>query len=232
LANARGRRYMTGVRGHSGTLAQPSVLSPRAKLCRIRRGEMTGLARRLAIVAVVLVTVFVAVFFLSDGRNHPQVVIAPPYHVLVAKVSIPKGTGGRSIATSGLYSEKFIEPRQLAKGEFGDPSQFRGEVTTRNIPAGAQLTASEFALRGPIYYPTGYPRVVSGAQTPTRMVHYLGPKRWPHDLEVASGVWVRESPPQPTIDEFVANGTLVGFCGSVRAFQAHNPGISFATKCW
>jgi hypothetical protein len=193
---------------------------------------MTGLARRLAIVAVVLVTAFIAVFFLSDGRNHPQVVIAGPYHVLVAKVSIPRGTSGRMIATRGLYSEQFIEPRQLAKGEFGDPSQFRGEVTTRTIPAGGRLTAAEFALRGPIYYPTGYPKVVSAAQTPRRMVHYLGTRGWPHDLEVASGVWVYEWPPQATIDEFVANGTLVGFCGSVRAFQAHNPGISFATKCW
>ena len=193
---------------------------------------MTGRAGRLAIGGVIVLAVCVAVFFRASSRNHPQVVVSGPYYVLVAKVSIPRGTNGRVIATKGLYSEKFVEPRQLRKGEFGDPSEFRGEVTTRTIPAGARLTAAEFALRGPIYYPTGYPRVVSGAQTPRRMVHYLGSGRWPHDLEVASGVWVREFPPQATIDEFVANGTLVGFCGSVRAFQAHNPEISFATKCW
>jgi len=155
---------------------------------------MTGRAGRLAIGGVIVLAVCVAVFFRASSRNHPQVVVSGPYYVLVAKVSIPRGTNGRVIATKGLYSEKFVEPRQLRKGEFGDPSGFRGEVTSRTIPAGARLTAAEFALRGPIYYPTGYPRVVSGAQTPRRMVHYLGSGRWPHDLEVAPAFGYENSP--------------------------------------
>jgi hypothetical protein len=49
---------------------------------------------------------------------------------------------------------------------------------------------------------------------------------------VNPGVWVDGSPRETAIDEHVANGTLVGYCRSVRAFQAHNPEIPFATKCW
>src|SRR4051812_22356285 len=193
---------------------------------------MTRFARRTAIVSALVAGWFAVVFFVFVNHNH-NLVACPgcglPRPVLVAKVSIPKGTSGRVIGTKGLYSTKYVQWSQIVKDAVVDPSEVRGEVTIRTIPAGARLTAADFALRSPIYYPTGYPRVVSGAQTPRRMVHYLGPRRWPHDLEVASGVWVREWPLQSTIDEFVANGTLVGFCGSVRAFQAHNPEISFAT---
>jgi hypothetical protein len=49
---------------------------------------------------------------------------------------------------------------------------------------------------------------------------------------VNPGVWVDGSPREAAIDEHVANGTLVGYCRSVRAFQAHNPEIPFATKSW
>ena len=160
-------------------------------------------------------------------------VIGGPITVLVAKTAIPKGTSGRTIATKGLYSTETINPdRQLAKGAFTGPSGFGGEVTTRAIPAGAQLTAADFALRGPIYYPRGYPRTVSPSQTPANMSDYLGAKSFPADLAVAPGVWVDGSPQAAAIDEHVANGTLVGYCRSVRTFQAHNPGIPFATKCW
>jgi hypothetical protein len=155
-----------------------------------------------------------------------------PLSVLVAKVSIPKGTSGRVIDTKALYSTRFVQWRRMIKGAFVDPSEFRGEVATRTIPAGARLTAAEFALRGPIYYPRGYPKSVPASQTPAKMSHYLGPRSFASDLAVAPGVWVDGSPPRAAIDEHVANGSLVGYCRSVRAFQAHNPEIPFATKCW
>ena len=136
------------------------------------------------------------------------------------------------IGTKGLYSTKMVRVSQMVKGAFIDPSEFRGEVTTRTIPVGARLTAAEFALRGQIYYPRGYPKSVSASQTPAKMSDYLGPASFASDLAVAPGVWVDGSPQEAAIDEHVANGTLVGYCRSVRAFQSHNPEIPFATKCW
>jgi hypothetical protein len=158
-----------------------------------------------------------------------------PRPVFVTKLSIPKGTSGRVIVTRALYATKYLQYAQwsqIAKGVLVDPSEVRGEVTTRTIPAGARLTAADFALRGPIYYPLGYPKSVLASQTPAKMQDYLGPPSFTSDLVVAPGVWVDGSPSSTAIDEHVANGTLVGYCRSVRAFQAHNPKVPFATKCW
>jgi hypothetical protein len=136
------------------------------------------------------------------------------------------------IGTKGLYSTKDVQWSQMVKGAVIDPSEVRGEVTIRTIPAGARLTAADFALRGPIYYPRGYPKSISASQTPRKMTDYLGPRSFASDLAVAPGVWVDGSPPKAAIDEHVANGTLVGYCRSVQAFKAHNPTIPFATRCW
>jgi hypothetical protein len=196
---------------------------------------MTRFAPRTAIVGASVIGGFVAVFFVF--LNHDRHTLActgcgMPRPVFVAKVSIPQGTSGRAIGTRGLYSTKYIQPSQFVKGAVIDPSEVRGEVTTRTIAAGARLTAADFALRGPIYYPRGYPKSVSASQTPAKMSDYLGPRSFPSDLAVARGVWVDGSPQDAAIDEHVANGTLVGYCRSVRAFEAHNPKIPFATKCW
>jgi hypothetical protein len=196
---------------------------------------MRRFALRTAIVSAFVVGGVLAIFFGFLNHNRSAVACTGcglPRPVLVAKVSIPRGTSGSVIGTKGLYSTKVVRPSQMGKGAVIDPSQVRGEVTTRSIPAGARLTAADFALRGPIYYPHGYPRRVSASQTPGKMSDYLGPQSFPSDLAVAPGVWVDGSPKEADIDEHVANGTLVGYCRSVRAFQAHNPEIPFATKCW
>ena len=196
---------------------------------------MTRFALRTAIVSAFVVGGFLAIFFGFLNHNRNLVISTGcglPRAVFVAKVSIPKGTSGRVIGTKGLYSTKFVQWREMVKGAFIDPSEFRGEVATRTIPAGARLTAADFALRGPIYYPRGYPKSISASQTPAKMSHYLGPPSFDSDLALAPGVWVDGSPSEAAIDEHVANGTLVGYCRSVRAFQAHNPKIPFATKCW
>jgi hypothetical protein len=178
--------------------------------------------------------VALAIFFVLHYRGDRRAMPPPgvPISVLVANISIPKGTSGRAIDTHGLYSTKTVQWRQMLKGAFIDPSEFRGEVAIRTIPAGARLTAADFALRGPIYYPRGYPETVPASQTPAKMHDYLGPSSFASDLAVAHGVWVDGSPSKAAIDEHVADGTLVGYCRSVRAFQAHNPKIPFATKCW
>jgi len=196
---------------------------------------MTRLARRTGIVGAFVVGGFLAIFFGFLNHNGNLVVCTGcglPRPALVAKVSIPKGTSGRAIATKMLYSTRYVQASQMVKGALIDPSEVRGEVTTRTIPAGARLTAAEFALRGPIYYPRGYPKRVPSSQTPANMSDYLGLPSFASDLAVARGVWVDGSPSEAALDEHVANGMLIGYCRSVRAFQAHNPKIPFATKCW
>jgi hypothetical protein len=194
---------------------------------------MTRFALRTAVVSAFVVGGFVAVFFVF--LNHKRRVTCTgcvPFTVLVAKTSIAKGTSGRLIGTKGLYSIKMVRRSQVDKGGFVDPREFRGEVTTRTIPAGARLTAAAFALPGRIYYPHGYPKRVPASETPSKMSHYLGSPSFASDLAVAPGVWVDGSPQEAAIDEHVANGTLVGYCSAVRAFLAHNPKIPFATRCW
>ena len=198
---------------------------------------MTRFARRTAIVCVLVVGGFLAIFFgfLNHSRSAGACTGCQlPRPVFVTKVPIPKGTSGTVIGTRALYVTKYVQYgqwNQMAKGvALFDPSAVRGEVTTRTIPAGVRLTASDFALRAPIYYPHGYPEVVPTSQTPAKMDLYFGPSA--SRLAVAPGVWMDGSPPGMAIDVHVANGTLIGYCRSVRAFQAHNPQIPFATKCW
>jgi hypothetical protein len=195
---------------------------------------MTRFARRTAIVSAFAVGGVLAIFFGLLNRSRPAncTGCGLPRPVSVAKVSIPKGTSGNVIGTKALYATKYVQRSQTVKGELVDPSEVRGEVTTRTIPAGARLTAADFALRGPIYYPRGYPKSVPASQIPAKMRDYLGPRSFTSDLAVAPGVWVDGSPSKAVIDEHVANGTLVGYCRSVQAFQAHNPKVPFATKCW
>jgi hypothetical protein len=194
---------------------------------------MRRFALRTAIVGAFVVGGVLAIFFGFLNHNRSAVACTGcglPLPVLVAKVSIPKGTSGSVVGTKGLYSTKLVRPSQTGKGAVTDPSQVRGEVTTRSIPAGARLTAVDFALRGPIYYPRGYPKTVPASQTPAKMRLYFGPSA--SRLALAPGVWMDGVPARADIDAHVANGTLLGYCGSVRAFQAHNPEIPFATKCW
>jgi hypothetical protein len=196
---------------------------------------MTMFARRIAIVGAFVVGVCLAIFFGFLDPNRGPVNCTGcglPRPVSVARVSIPKGTSGRVIAIKALYSTKYVRWSPTAKSALVDPSEVRGEVTIRTIPAGARLTAADFALRGPIYYPRGYPKSVPASQIPAKMHDYLGPPSFTSDLAVAPGVWVDGSPSKAVVDEHVANGTLVGYCRSVQAFQVHNSKISFAKKCW
>lgn len=217
---ARAARYTT----RAGSLSTGA----RRKVYRVRISYRTT-----ALVSAFVVGALVVGFALNH-KSEPVTCTGcgMPTPVLVAKTSIPRGTGGTAIAAKPLISVKELPSGQIAKDALMSPSEFHGEVAARAIPAGTLLTAADFALRGPIYYPSGYPKSVSSSQTPAKMVDYLGGRSFPSDLAVAPGVWVDGSPAQADIDTHVANGTLVGYCSSVLAFQAHNPQIPFATKCW
>src|SRR5215469_7588055 len=106
---------------------------------------MTWFARRTAIVSAFLVGAFLAIFFAFLNHNRTPVACTGcqmPRPVFVAKVSIPKGTSGRVIDTKALFAVKYLQYAQwsqIAKSALFDPSRVRGEVTTRSIPAGAQV---------------------------------------------------------------------------------------------
>jgi hypothetical protein len=193
---------------------------------------MTRLAPRAAIIsALVVVGALLVVLFVFVSRNRNSVIDhdggpgPPPRLYLYAKVPIPKGTSGLAIGKMIRYSPEWVNGAVPV-------GNARGEVAIRTIPAGAPLTAADFGLPGPMYYPRGYPKHVPASQIPAEMTHQLPAQSFPSDLEVAPGVWVDGSPSEANLDVHVANGTLVGYCRSVRAFQAHNPQIPFATKCW
>ena len=190
---------------------------------------------RTAIVSTFVVGAFVAVFFGfldHSGNSRSCGKCPPPPLLLVAKVSIPKGTSGRMIISKPLYSTTYVRWNQRVKGALFDPFEIRNEVAIRTIPAGARLATADFELRSPIYYPRGYPKSIPASETPAEMSHQLGPQSFSSDLALAPGVWVDGSPSEANLDLHVANGTLVGYCGAVRAFQAHNADIRFAMMCW
>jgi hypothetical protein len=195
---------------------------------------MTALARRTAIGSALLVGAFLVILFGFLNHNGG----ARPCHGCgllpegsVAAVSIPKGTSGSEIASRSLVSAKLV---RSSKGLLVSLYQVRNDVVIRTIRAGALLRVADFALPGPIYYPRGYPKNVPATEIPDRirMSRELGPPRSGGYVEVARGVWVDGSISDAALDEHVANGHLIGDCRSVRAFQAHNPKISFRTKCW
>jgi hypothetical protein len=195
------------------------------------------LAARIAIVCALVAGAFLAIFLGFVARGSAA---APCYHsnytlpveVLTANASIPKGTSGAVIGSSSLVSGKPIARDECVGDRLVALNGVRGEVTIRTIPAGAELTAADFALRGPIHYPSGFPKRVPASQIPAKMSLMVGPPRDGLDLELAPGVWVDGSTADAAIDEHVANGTLVGYCASIRAFQARNPDVPFATRCW
>jgi hypothetical protein len=63
------------------------------------------------------------------------------------------------------------------------------------------------------------------------MSDYLRETGIPHDIAVGPGVWVIAAP-GASILENVATGDLIGYCGSVQAFQDRNPALTGGETCW
>ncbi len=108
------------------------------RLVATRRGTIL-LSVIAALVAGGLILVYV-----NQYRNSVAASGAP-VTVLVAKVNIDKGTAGNLIATTGLSSATTLRQSQVLDGAFSDTSSLTGEVATKAIPQGAQLTAADFA---------------------------------------------------------------------------------------
>jgi Flp pilus assembly protein CpaB len=108
------------------------------KLIATRRGTI-ALSIIAAVVAAGLVLVYVGRYRNSVSQT------GQPVTVLVAKAAIPKGTSGTVIAEKVLYTATTYRQSQVLNGAFSDPANLRGEVATRDIAAGSQLTAADFA---------------------------------------------------------------------------------------
>jgi len=108
------------------------------KLIASKRGTLF-LAILAAVVAGLLVLVYVKRYRDSVSAN------SAPVTVLVAKTTIPKGTSGQVVASSGLYTVSTVRQSQLLDGAISDPSSLVGHAATADIFPGQQLTTSEFS---------------------------------------------------------------------------------------
>jgi Flp pilus assembly protein CpaB len=64
--------------------------------------------------------------------------------VLVATRGIDQGTSGDVIAEAGLFSSTKVSEVDASEDAFADPSALRGQVATKTIYEGEQLTAASF----------------------------------------------------------------------------------------
>jgi hypothetical protein len=74
---------------------------------------------------------------------------AQPTPVLVAKVLIPKGTRGPTIASKSLYAAEVIPCREAAQGAISDPADLAVRVAATDIFPGSQLTSADFRRAQP-----------------------------------------------------------------------------------
>jgi Flp pilus assembly protein CpaB len=126
------------------------------KLTSTRGGTLAvaGLAAVLAGASILV--------YLNRYRNSIQAEGAP-VTVLVADSIIQKGTPGTAVAEKGLFRPATIRESQLRNGAFSDPASLRGQVATRDIVRGQQLTTAEFTSGGSSVASTltGAERVIS-----------------------------------------------------------------------
>ena len=108
------------------------------KLISSRRGSLY-----VSLIAAVLAGIVIVAYV--NGYRKNLKATSTPVTVLVARHTIEKGTAGSVIAAKGLFTVTTIRESQLREGAFSDPSSLSGEVATKPIYAGAQLTAADFS---------------------------------------------------------------------------------------
>lgn len=108
------------------------------RLVTSKRGTL-ALSVLAALIAGILVLVYV-----SRYRDSVRAQSAP-VTVLIAKTTIPKGTPGRIVASSGLFTVSTVRESQLREGALSDPAGLAGRAATQDIYRGQQLTSAEFS---------------------------------------------------------------------------------------
>jgi Flp pilus assembly protein CpaB len=108
------------------------------RIVSTKRGSL-ALAAVAAVIAGALILVYVNRYRDSVRASGTQVT------VLVAKTTIPQGTPGRFVASQALFTVATIRESQLLNGAFSDPASLVGRAASKEIYAGQQLTAGDFA---------------------------------------------------------------------------------------
>jgi Flp pilus assembly protein CpaB len=102
----------------------------------------------LAVAALAAVLAGASILVYLNRYRHSIRAEGAPVTVLVANKIIQKGTPGTAVAEQGLFRPATVRESQLRNGAFSDPASLRGQVATRDIVRGQQLTTAEFTSGG------------------------------------------------------------------------------------
>jgi len=107
-----------------------------------RRGSIiAGVAA--AVIAGIILLVYLHAYRNSVNSSRVQAA------VLVAQQLIPKGTPGDVIGQTHQFQVGSVPKNQLLTGALTDPSALAGRIALKDIYAGQQLTAADFAYAAP-----------------------------------------------------------------------------------
>lgn len=104
-----------------------------------RRGSIVA-AGATALLAMVLLLIFLDHYRSTDDSKTET--------VLAARSLLPKGSAGNAIAAGTLFQAINVKHSQVKPGAITDPGALRGQVTTKPIFPGEQITASDLQPRG------------------------------------------------------------------------------------
>lgn len=82
-----------------------------------------------------------------------------------------------------------------------------------------------------INFSKGYPKTVRVSDISPRVntdLYFEGEEK---AVQLAPGVWTN-LPEGAELQDAVADGSFIGLCASIAAFERRNPGISRGSTCW
>src|SRR3954449_7706598 len=126
------------------TPPRPAVPSPSGRNggnpLQTRRGSIIAAVVTASIAAVVLI-IFLNHYRSTNNQGKTETVLA-------ARVLLPKGSAGSAIASGGLFQAINVKHSQVKEGAITDPAALQGQVTTKAIFPGEQITTSDLQGRG------------------------------------------------------------------------------------
>jgi Flp pilus assembly protein CpaB len=105
-----------------------------------RRGSIIAAVATAAIAALLLI-VYLNHYRSTNNSGKTDTVLA-------ARSLLPKGSSGSAIASGGLFQAINVKHSQVKAGAITDPSALRGQVTTKAIFPGEQITTADLQGRG------------------------------------------------------------------------------------
>jgi Flp pilus assembly protein CpaB len=94
-----------------------------------------------ALIAAALLVVYLDNYRSSSDEGKTETVLA-------ARSLLPKGSSGSAIASGGLFQAINVKHSQVKPGAITDPAALSGQVTTKSIFPGEQITTSDLQPRG------------------------------------------------------------------------------------